>query len=532
MAQVEEPRMPKLLDKVTIDGESLYEDLASQYSIANEVIQRFALWGIKSDRAAKALRVAAEMAYAQNEVIGAYRLYNSSLCFTEKNSPILGYTFLERSKCFSQFKWYDDALEDVRLAKEKYAEHDSFYLTKRYNDIIKKRKEAKKRGLHTERRFRPRVRGASLNFAPDSMEFEPNGKAIHPYRLVARKNFNVGEVIMIEKNYLKVTEPIFDNMQQCMHCGAEFVNLIPCSRCTFGLLCTNDECQKSHNIVCGINICTSDYGRRFRFECEFVIRAIEKGLELFHTMDSFIVFVQDAMNVRYVPVVPECVNDETDALKKYRTFLRLYRCRPDISQHRDLILQCMYYSIVRDRGFIRAKVLNLQHERFLMHLICHHAAQFTGYAMCIPSLGIVAHFFDHDCIPNVMLQHYNGETHAITTRQVYKEEALTISFGFPMVHNNVAHHVFSMNMLCGCIRCNAGLVRSSKSISIDPRYDKHIKYRREWASAEDIELAIEDAKDMSVEYEYHWGSKEYPAILQLMFEGFAAKYHTSPLFVR
>lgn len=514
----------RLLLYKTADGR--YIDMFTVPDNSFNSVHDLAILGVKSNKAAAYLHKTAGSAVEQDDHVAAFRLYNAAMSYAENKSHTLSFIYSERSKIFAELKWYDQALVDIELCKKVYPDRHCYMAHEQIYE--KKRADLFKRGVTIERRFTPKVERADKQYEPKPLRLKADKNAVQGYCAVARCDFNIGQIVLIEKNYLDVLQPFYDMMQQCMNCGAQFGNLVACRKCIYGMLCNRAECKDAHSMICGLIHCTNDIHRRFRSECEFVIRAIEKGVNLFKTMDAFIKFVEAALAEE--PGGPAAIN-ELDPVKKYKSFLRLYRNKVNIGHRRDPILESMFYNFVRQQKFIKIKMKTQQHERFLMHLIAHHAAQYTGYLKCIKSTGIIPHYFTHACVPNIMLHFYNGETHAVALRPIKKNDVLTVSYDFPGCHTNLADHVYAMNIACKCRQCSGDGPKSSTVIDTDEKYDKYIRNRYGWSTLEDVKEALVDAKDMAERFEKHWSTTEYSAIQRFYFQVLATKYRLSLHFV-
>lgn len=335
-----------------------------------------------------------------------------SLCFAEPSTNYYRVSCAKRALCFYNLEKYTECLFDINLAKKTKCTKAQLKFLKK-NIRIDCRKKIKKQ-------IRMEPVEPTLSFEPhekypemaNALEFRLNKE--FGRHLVATTEIDVGQVLFIEKTFASMTvEP----HQRCNICLVKQTNLIPCKRCTTAMFCVKCKNNGIHAIECKLRI---GIGNEYE-EVALAVRFLITSIKLFSNAEEMMDFVGNVNNSDRERI-PSSI---TDSKSKYRVFLQQINVlmSQELSYQQALIAFNTCQRIIENNIF--ADVFKTEkHKRFLMHLFFHHifivkrlktrgnlSNMFTLYA-----------YFNHSCLPNILLVQVNDSSIGIAIRPIRKDE--------------------------------------------------------------------------------------------------------------
>lgn len=366
----------------------------------------------KNDAFALKIRNEGNSLFAKSHFISATEKYNRSLCFAENGSEHVGLAYANRSACYFKLKMYNECLIDIELAKKaNYPEHLMPKLEKRKDECLKAIAEGKQVQINV-----PKLsyeRHTQFPGMANVLEMKVDGEIGR--HIVTTKDLNIGETIILEDIY--IGEVFTTKFEKCAMCLKSNANLIPCSTCTFTLLC-HDRCKNFdlHRFECGFcehPVLVDETGFGANNYVNVVIRSILMAVKIFQNVDDLINFVEGVIPANELGI-PSFGNDQT----MYRAFLMSgFDCGPSKGE---IAYACYTSSLTVPE--IASTFPTKNYRRFLMHLVSYHFAVilkgiyiervcYTGmttHTLCSSSTSVLKTFFNDVCTPNVMVYSKNG----------------------------------------------------------------------------------------------------------------------------
>lgn len=361
----------------------------------------------KNDAFALKIRKEANSLFTESHFICAIEKYNRSLCFAENGSQHIGLAYANRSACFFKLKMYDECLIDIDLAKNaNYPENLMPKLEMRKDECLKAiadGKQAQKNVLKLS--YEPHAQFPGMANVLEMKVDRWNGRHI-----VTTKELKIGDTILLEDIY--VGETIATKFEKCAMCLKSNANLIPCSMCTFTLLCY-DRCKNFdlHRFECGFCEHPVFADKQPSSLVISVIRSILMAIKIFESVEDLITFVESVIPADRLEV-PSLSNDQ----EIYRTFLlNGFDC---ISSEEGNAYA--HYTSSLAIPEIAKKFSTEKYRRFLMHLVSYHYGiivtgfhfESVSYAVVEPtwtvSTSILKPFFNSVCTPNAIVYSTNG----------------------------------------------------------------------------------------------------------------------------
>lgn len=360
----------------------------------------------KNDAFALKIRNEGNLLFAESHLISAMEKYNRSLCFAENGSDHIGLAYANRSACYFKLEMYNECLIDIDLAKmANYPEHLLPKLEKRKDECLKAIAEGKQYEINMPK----------LSYEPHAMfpgmanvlEFKVDELGRH---IITTKDLKIGDTILLEDIY--VGETIATKFEKCAMCLKSNANLIPCSTCTFTLLC-HDRCKNFdlHRLECGFCEHPVFADREPSSLVISVIRLILMAIKMFQSVDDLINFVEGVIPANRLEI-PSLSNDQAI----YRAFLLSGFDCINVDES-----NCYaYYTSSLAIPQIASTFSTTKDRRFLMHLVGYYYAliikgmyletvsYFVVNPTCTLSTSILKPFFNSVCTPNVMVYSTNG----------------------------------------------------------------------------------------------------------------------------
>ncbi|KAJ6649954.1 N-lysine methyltransferase SMYD2 [Pseudolycoriella hygida] len=337
----------------------------------------------------------------ENDLNGALKLFNRGMRFAEDNEHVCLANFW-RSSCYRRLNLFERSLEDIKRAKqidwkkklERRLERRRKFCNKKLN-----LKATSRKGIIT-------VNGKTykkLPFVSSAIKIEKNDE--FGRFVTATNDIHIGDTLLIEKSYVRVS-----TADECSKCAKTKMNFIPCDNCVDAMFCDKDCVDNDfHSFECGKIFYKPNIDDSKVTSC--ILRSIVVAINTFTTVDDLIAFVE---HIRLTDPNEIIVFAESP-IDKYKAFFKLStyitdKCIWDFrNQAKDI-----YDSIMSSTDYA-AKFDTLAKQRFLVHLICHHAAivRSNGFPTNsgIPgvndddfdcTIALESSYFNHSCLPNAV----------------------------------------------------------------------------------------------------------------------------------
>lgn len=391
-------------------GCPLYVDLFEDLSLSYE--QKFEEWNnqlnnqshwkriflnqeyapIKSEQTAHKLNVIATEYFQYKEFRKAFEFYNQALCFSDSQSPSMGHLYLKRAHCFLNMQRYDQCLIDYNFARQSNFPHNMLSSLDEYRDNCLK--------LLAQIDRKPRTVKLSIDANSDypcmvnSIKIVKND--FYGVEVVATSDIGIGETVLVEEAFTSISNS-YDTMT-CFTCQITCANFIPCANCTDVMFCSV-TCMKRndiHKISCG------EVYHRMPSYVKFILHSILQAIVSFPSLDLLMKFVK-------AKVTTQPHNMALDAkMKNYEIFFGLTGSHQDLP----ILLIHQVYTTLMKMPFILTTFKTKSKQRFLMHLVAHHAQillcnSYGGFEndqnqQITASMNSVASLFEHSCTPNLI----------------------------------------------------------------------------------------------------------------------------------
>lgn len=453
----------------------------------------------KSDELSVEYRQTGNSWFGNDKLELAMRNYNLSLCAAENDSVNIAFSFANRAKCFFHMKRYENCLIDIELAINNGYENIS-KLEKIKADCLKMMKKAGSADRREEK----------LGYPPNKqfpgmanvLQFESNPE--YGRHVTATTNIDIGKTVLFKNIYFG--EVFVTRYEMCAICLKSNTNLVPCTKCTFYMVCYGDsQCKIGHWLECGI-MDRPLFGDVPTVAMLMpVIRSILKINHLFPNTDDLMEFVNDAINSDQFEI-PSFTTEQST----YRAFLKVStECDSDFKDKMFFI-----YKAVMSRPKIVNSFSTEKHQRFLPHLIKQHMDIFIPnlvldkVALIMPNVialrltasvycfDITKSYFNHSCYPNIVIYFDNGHVIGKVIRPIKKGEQLCASYHpfnektSTVERQTILHAKFKF--LCKCERCRdpASDSRSILELTKDPDF-KFVKRNFKNSQTSIVNFAIE-----------------------------------------
>lgn len=448
-----------------LDAAAAYVDILRN-TASSVTIDRSSLE--KDNDKALRLRTEGNKKFNNADIGDALDLYNQSLRFAEKGSPHIPLAYANRSSCYLRMKLYEECLADIELAvKANYPEHLSKKLEDRKRECLEQIADVKP--SPAPRPQEELCSPAHENFPAMSDVLHLETSEQYGRMVVATRDIAIGETVLIEKAVLQLVYG-FDG-GRCAYCAKENGNLVPCDNCTHAMFC-NDECASNqfHADVCGISFGDQDFlnGESLTF----ILRSVAIAINAFDSVAELMDAVEN-----YLKGDPHDIpHSLVTAQEKYAAFFTLSKSTaPDrvanVREPAHVIFTAMM------EGNVGKKFETLASQRFLMHLIIHHALvlranEFSGlsptkngyfgyapvgsqYKQYEKVINVMASYFNHSCVPNAARMVRDDVTYVKTLLPVEAGEQLFVSYSYGVIpelpelsRNNHLEDAYGFRCVC------------------------------------------------------------------------------------
>lgn len=358
----------------------------------------------KNNERSLSARTAGNSKLFQNDYEGALQMYNESVRFAQ-DSEHLSLAYANRSYCFMKIDLFDRCMTDIQNAlNNHYPEHLVPKLIKRKQICLLKL--TKRKHLSYVKPELSYDSNLNLQCFASVLKVEVSEKF---GRLIkAECDIRIGETLSVEKAYVRVA-----TANECYNCTEKKSNFVPCPNCVDVMFCS-EKCAQDvfHTVECNV-VFHSDESLGVK-SSSFVLRSIMTGISTFSTIEEMMHFVNCQLND------PEAISQSLATPEsRYRSFFNLSsfgKIRYVRDQASSIFLGMMHSK----RLF--TKFETLEKQRFLAHLICHHALIIRTNAfggLCNPpdevsenpvhtienfferNVFLGKSYFNHSCLPNV-----------------------------------------------------------------------------------------------------------------------------------
>lgn len=429
----------------------------------------------------------------------AMKNYNLSLCAAENDSVNIALSFSNRAKCFFHMKRYANCLIDIDLARKNGYENIS-KLDKTKADCLNMMKKAGNAENREEKLSYPPNR--QFPGMANVVQLESNTE--YGRHVKATTNIDIGKTVLFKKIYFG--EVFATRYEMCTICLKSNTNLVPCTKCTFYMVCHGDSrCKVAHDLECGIMEWPVFADAPTAAMLMPIIRSILMANDLFPNTDDLMEFVDDAINSDKFEL-PSFADEPST----YRAFLKV-----STETNSDFKKEMYYiYRAVMSRPKIVNSFSSEKHQRFLVHLIKQHMDIFIPnlvldtIALIMPNVvalrltpsvycfDIIRAYFNHACYPNIALYFDNGHVIGKVIRPIQKGEQLFASY-HPFNDNiSTAERQATLQakykFLCECNRCRdpASDSRSISELTKDSDF-KFVKRNFKNSQTSIVNFAIE-----------------------------------------
>lgn len=183
----------------------------------------------------------------------ALKFYTLSVSYAETGSDELALAYGNRSAVLFEKQYYKECLEDIERALE------NNYPREKRDKLLSRQTKAKKL-LPTQKKVlfheeAPVMKNKTPKIPATSQCIRVNRNKEHGRHIVANRNINPGEILLIEKPYAQFVFPEHRTLH-CSECLELCYNLIPCERCS-GVLYCSKACRRKayieyHRYECAI----------------------------------------------------------------------------------------------------------------------------------------------------------------------------------------------------------------------------------------------------------------------------------------
>lgn len=388
-----------------------------------------------------------------NEWDKARHLFNCALCYAEPNSGHISTAYAKRALCYFNEHKYQACWTNLMLAEKAgmpeellaRLEHDKKVTSEAIrNESLPPASSAPRIEPMLSFPYHPLYPEMANALQIDSDEYF--GRHIR-----ARQSIAVGQILMIERGFIATSTSYYG---KCCICLTEDPNLMPCSRCTRAMLCTN--CVNSHKIECELQMAMNVHAYPWLMK---VLRSFLNAVYLFKTVEEMMEFVADAIgNDDKLPNAP-IINLKS----KYRAFLQLITV-PAIQPSLNTMVTKLH-AVLLNHPIIGRKFQTIKSQRFLAHLLVHHICVINAFTLkigrvdskyeCLEIIAPITSYLKHSCAPNVSRFFVGNSVIVVAMRPIEPNEELFVGYCDILIPRNERQHILQTEygFQCKCERC-------------------------------------------------------------------------------
>lgn len=426
---------------------------------------------IKSNSTAHEFNEKGNECYERGEWRQAIELYNRGLCFAKEDSRHMQLLFLKRGFCFSELHMFNEGVKDVEIALNFNFSLDSVQDVK---NCVERWKQLSQIKLQKRSHNIPTLSfdsDATLSNMANVLEVKENTELGETY-IVAKTDIDIGQIVLVDEAFVAVANG-FDRAY-CCTCLKTGQNLLPCSQCTDVMFCDSNcmDLNEVHKRFCGAVY------QRMPTDIKFVVQSILEAIVLFPDVKLLMKFVAN----------PLAYKQKTERMFDYALFLTLLQSSVD----QPLLLTYKVYTTLMAMPTVKSKFDCKTKERFLMHLISHHAQILLNDAFgdfeteqnqfIAATMFNMATLLKHSCAPNLMHFPFDNREVFITIRKIKAGDCLTYDYWNwnGNVDDSRKQWLQNQDINCDCGKCEYHL-QSNQQMNVDPlfifisNYKKHFR---------------------------------------------------------
>lgn len=368
--------------------------------------------------------------YSAHHWSEAASAYSRALCFAKRGTIFEGLAYGNRGLCYFQLGLYHSALTDFDSAAQKMCPEQFL------SNIQDLRVECQKLALKKAHRMKTRT--PKMKLAADKQipcmanVLEIKGNKTFGRCVIAKKDIEVGQTIFVAETFASTVVDYEDEQPHrhayCYTCQRTEMNFIPCANCSDVMFCSEDcaSYNSAHKMEC-----QTSYHRIDDIGIKFIIQTILVAIETFPNVDQLIKFVESCTADRGCDQIPKSAKD---ARAKYGIFLKLTPAYSDA----ELFNAYQAFSSILLIPKIRYMFDTEAKQRFLMHLIVHHATVIPKNAFFDVAVyseqHTIKYMFDilsivnHSCAPNMHFSLKGKCGYCVTVRPIKRGDQVFINY--------------------------------------------------------------------------------------------------------
>lgn len=410
--------------------------------------------------------------FRKHNWIDALNLYSRALCYAERGTLYEGLAYGNRAICFFQLGMFQKAIVDFDFAAKMKCPEQFMA------DVHESRSECQKllKKNHKSKSQVPKLKLAVDKKFPcmaNVLEIQRNkefGRC-----MVAKRDIDVGQTVIVTENFASAVTS--DGQAYCFTCQKTETNLIPCNECADVMFC-NDDCYNWSNLH--KMECQTCYHQIDNVDLKFVIQTVIVAIELFPTIESLMQFVDNVVTDEGFDKIPKTSNDQ---MSKYGIFLNLTP-----TYKNEYVLQAYQaFTCISLMPKIWYMFDTEEKQRFLMHLVLHHAlvaprnafldfAQFSNQ-ITVKYVFDVLSIINHSCAPNLHFAVMGKIGYCVSVRPIKKGDQVFINYlgdDVYMPFEQRQHLLKSMwGFTCKCDKCEINICSTDCE---QMRSDPSLKY--------------------------------------------------------
>ncbi|XP_063704394.1 SET and MYND domain-containing protein 4-like [Culicoides brevitarsis] len=257
LAEIQKLPLPSKFQSLKDNAEKIrfsYKLLKEKYVLPTDVKPE------KSDKKSLEARNLGNFYFKERNYVEALKFYNKSLCCAPSGSENLAISYANRSAVYLNLGFYDFCLANIECAlKGNYPQKLVAKLNQRKTECLEQKKKHTDAYLKLKREKSDiRLSGKAHKKVPGMHEgLDIACSMKYGRHVVAKQNFYPGEVIVVEKPFVKslLSCDLLEGSEysRCTNClKSEFYQVFPCNFCTKAMFCS-EKCREDaifHEFEC------------------------------------------------------------------------------------------------------------------------------------------------------------------------------------------------------------------------------------------------------------------------------------------
>lgn len=390
--------------------------------------------------------------FSNRNWIEALNYYSRALCFAECGTFYEGLAHGNRGLCFFQLGMYQKALIDFDFAARKKCPEQFMA------DIQGSRVKCQKIDKNSDqiKLSIPKMKmAADKKFPCLANALEIKGNKEFGRCIVAKKDIDIGQTVCVSEAFASAV--LAEKQAYCYTCQKIEMNFIPCSCCSDVMFC--DEDCANWNSIHKMD-CRTCYHQINDIGVKFITQSILVAIEIFPNIESMIEMVETVTSDKGCDKIPKSSND---SISKYGIFLKL----TPVFRDENLFQAYQAFTCILLIPKIRFLFDTESEQRFLMHLILHHAtvipknafldlAQFSDQ-ITVKYMFDTLSIINHSCAPNLHFTMIGKIGYCMSVRPIKKGDQVFINYLGEDVHKPTEQRQRLLkgnwNFDCQCDKC-------------------------------------------------------------------------------